>query len=327
MGPTEHTRGDPTENGEEAGWEPPDRLRATGDRIETLLEASAAGGGAARARAEELVGCVSDLYGAGLGRVLEILDESGRLDEQLLAALAGDDLVASLLLVHDLHPYDVETRVRQALDTVRPYLGTHGGDVELLGVQDDGVVRLRLLGSCDGCPSSSVTLQLAVEGAVEAAAPEMTRIEVEESQGAAADGQVSGPVISIDSLRSRIDGSGGAGPGTWVAVPELESLAPGELAGFELDDLSVCACRIGNDVFCFRDRCAHCAGSLAGGVVERRLGDPVGTGVLRCPACRSHYDVRRAGAGLDGLEEHLEPLPVLVRDGVTSIAVPSAVAS
>lgn len=324
MGPSPDAAGD-----HEDSWESPDRMRATGDRIETLLEASAAGGAAARGRAEELVGCVSDLYGAGLNRVLEILDESGRLDEQLLDALATDDLVASLLLVHDLHPYDVETRVRHALDTVRPYLGTHGGDVELLGVEDDGVVRLRLLGSCDGCPSSSVTLQLAVEGAVEAAAPEMTRIEVEESQGASATagGQAAGPVISIDSLRSRIDAPAAAGPGTWVAVPELESLTPGELAGFELDDLTVCATRLGKDIFCFRDRCPHCAGSLAGGVVERRLGDPVGSGVLRCPTCRSHYDVRRAGAGLDGLEEHLEPLPVLVREGVISIAVPSAVAS
>lgn len=325
MGPTLDTGGNAARGDD---GRPPDPLRATGDRIETLLDASAAGGGAARARAEELVGCVSDLYGAGLGRVLEIVEESGRLDEDMLEALAGDDLVASLLLVHDLHPYDVQTRVSRALDTVRPYLGTHGGDVELLGVDDEGVVRLRLLGSCDGCPSSSVTLQLAVEGAVEAAAPEMTRIDVEESTAAAAaDGASSGPVISIDSLRSRIDASVDTGPGTWVAVPELGSLAAGELAGFELDDLTVCATRLGKDIFCFRDRCAHCAGSLAGGVVERRLGDPVGTGVLRCPTCRSHYDVRRAGAGLDGVEEHLEPLPVLVRDGVISIAVPSAVAS
>ena len=71
---------------------------------------------------------------------------------------------------------------------MRPYLGSHGGDVELLEVTDDGVVRLRLLGSCDGCPSSSVTLKLAVEDAIEAAAPEVTGIEVEtgERDGAGA---------------------------------------------------------------------------------------------------------------------------------------------
>lgn len=318
--------GRPLNTGPELGPESVERLRASGDRIESLLEAAAAGGRAARLRAEELVGCVSDLYGAGLRRVLEILDETGRLDDELLSALAGDDIVASLLLVHDLHPYDVEMRVRQALDTVRPYLGSHGGDVELLGVGDDGVVRLRLLGSCDGCPSSSVTLQLAVEGAVEAAAPEMTSIEVETSQGSEAAAQPTGPLVPVDSLFSRIDPPAGATTGTWVAVPELESLTPGELAGFEVAGLDVCACRLGSDVFCFRDRCAHCGQSLAGGVVERRPGDPVGSGVLRCARCRSHYDVRRAGAGLDNDDEHLEPLPVLVRGGTTSIAVPTAVA-
>jgi Fe-S cluster biogenesis protein NfuA/nitrite reductase/ring-hydroxylating ferredoxin subunit len=309
--------------------EPADRLRATGDRIEFLLEASAAGGTAARSRAEELVGCVSDLYGAGLGRVLEILAESGHLGEDVLARLAGDDLVASLLLVHDLHPYDVETRVRQALDTVRPYLGSHGGDVELLEVSDTGVVRLRLLGSCDGCPSSSVTLQLAVEGAVEAAAPEMTRIEVETSQDGASAGQAVGPLISVESLFSHVTPpvEAGSGSATWVAVPELESLTPGELAGFEVAGLGICACRIGREVFCFRDRCPHCGQTMAGGVVERRPGDPIGSGVLRCASCRSHFDVRRAGAGLDNTEEHLEPLPVLVRGGITSVAVHSAVPS
>ncbi len=315
--------------GEQTAPESADSLRATGDRIESLLEASAAGGTAARSRAEELVGAVSGLYGAGLGRVLEILDETGRLDASTLDALVGDELVSSLLLVHDLHPYDVETRVGRALDTVRPYLGSHGGDVELLGVENDGVVRLRLLGSCDGCPSSSVTLELAVKDAVESAAPEMTRIEVETSagDGYAQGGQQDGPVISVDSLFSHIGPPPDSGKGTWVAVPDLQSLTPGELAGFEVAGLGVCACRIGHDIFCFRDRCAHCGQSLAGGVVERRLGDPVGTGVLRCASCRSHYDVRLAGAGLDNLEEHLEPLPVLVRDGATSIAVPTPVAS
>ena len=297
-----------------------DELRAAGDRIESLIEASAAGGPAARTRAEDLVASVSSLYGAGLGRVLEILDESGRLDDQLLGALAGDELVSGLLLVHDLHPYDVETRIANALDTVRPYLGSHGGDVEYLGIDDDGVVRLRLLGSCDGCASSSVTLQLAVEGAVQAAAPEMTRIEVDSGAPAKA----VGGLISLDSLRMRIDREPAASSGQWHAVPELADLTSGELAGFDLDGLIVCACRIGNDVYCFRDRCGHCGQSLAGSAIERRLGDPVGTGVLRCSQCRAHFDVRHAGIGLDDADEHLDPLPVLAREGVLSVAIPAA---
>ena len=97
-------------------------LRVVGGRIEALIDASAAAGPVAHERAEELVRLVVDLYGAGLERLLEILHERGALDGSL-DALAADELVAGLLLVHGLHPYDVTTRVEQALVSVRPYLG------------------------------------------------------------------------------------------------------------------------------------------------------------------------------------------------------------
>src|SRR5580698_8594256 len=151
--------------------------RSVGERIERLLDASAASGPKVGERAEELVRLVVELYGAGLERVLELAYEAGALSDDLLDALADDDLVSALLLVHGLHPYPVEERVGRALDKVRPYMGTHGGDVELIEVTDEGVVRLRMLGSCDGCASSAVTLDLAVKDAVEAAAPEVERIE------------------------------------------------------------------------------------------------------------------------------------------------------
>ena len=117
---------------------------------------------------------VTELYGAGLDA--DRSSWSPRPAPDLLGALADDDLVASLLIVHGLHPDDLDARVERALDSVRPFLRHHGGDVELLDVDEDaGAVRLRLLGSCDGCPSSSVTLQLAVERAIRDAAPEIVR--------------------------------------------------------------------------------------------------------------------------------------------------------
>jgi Fe-S cluster biogenesis protein NfuA/nitrite reductase/ring-hydroxylating ferredoxin subunit len=298
---------------------PPDHLRAVGDRIEALIDASGSGGAIARERAEELVRLVADLYGGGLERVLDILYDLGRLDDEALAALAGDELVSSLLLIHGLHPYDVTTRVENALESVRPYLGTHGGDVELVEVTDAGVVRLRMLGSCDGCPSSSVTLSLAVESAVEAAAPEITSIEVETSDDEAAG---AGPLISVDSLRSRL---GPAEPdlgGVWEPAPLLAELEPGEVGGFTLNDVALLACRLSTDLFVFRDYCPRCTSRMAGASLERRLGYPVGDGVLRCRGCRSHYDVRRAGACVEAEGEHLTPLPLLVRDAVVAVAVP-----
>src|ERR1700710_3038943 len=105
--------------------EPAD-LPGPGARMEALLDASAAGGPVARERAEELVRLVVDLYGAGLERVLEIVDDADALSDDVLAALVADELVSGLLVVHGLHPYSVEDRVEQALVQVRPYLGSHG---------------------------------------------------------------------------------------------------------------------------------------------------------------------------------------------------------
>jgi Fe-S cluster biogenesis protein NfuA/nitrite reductase/ring-hydroxylating ferredoxin subunit len=300
---------------------PPD-LRAVGERIDALLDANAAAGAVARERAEELVRLVADLYGAGLERLLDIMYDAGHLDADVLDAIAQDELVASLLLVHGLHPYSVEQRVQQALDSVRPYLGSHGGDVELLSVTDNGTVRLRLLGSCDGCPSSSVTLELAVESAIEAAAPEVATIEVETASHEA---PASAPLIPVESLRSRLVDAGapGSAASSWHAVSELAGLAPDAVVEYVLEQMPLLGCRIGTDLYAFLDRCARCGSTFTGAQLARRLGGAAGDALLTCPTCQAHYDVRRAGACVDVAELHLEPLPLLAHDGVVSVAVPT----
>src|SRR6195952_5907339 len=159
------------------------RWRSAGDRIQTLLDASAGSGTVVRERAEQLAAELTDLYGAALERIVAIAARSA---PELVGEFAADELVASLMLVHGLHPHGVERRIEDALDGVRPYLGSHGGDVTLIeGVDDVG--RLQFAGSCKSFPSSGVTLEFAVEDAVRAAAPEITSIEVvaAESEGAA----------------------------------------------------------------------------------------------------------------------------------------------
>jgi Fe-S cluster biogenesis protein NfuA len=149
-------------------------LRAVGSRIEELLgQIRSAGDPCTADTAEEVVRLVVELYGAGLERTVELAGPDA------LERFVGDELVASLLVLHGLHPKDTRTRVVEALDQVRPYLGSHAGGVELLGVEPEGVVRLRLEGSCDGCPSSTQTVKLAIERAIEQAAPEVTAVEVE----------------------------------------------------------------------------------------------------------------------------------------------------
>jgi Fe-S cluster biogenesis protein NfuA len=138
----------------------------------------------ARARTQGIVQAVLELHGAGLERLLQRITEGGEPGRAILDACARDDLVRGLLLLHGLHPLDLEARVREALEAVRPSLRAHGGNVELLEV-NDGVVRLRLQGSCHSCPSSSVTMQQTIEEAILAKAPDVTAVEVE--------GMVDGP--------------------------------------------------------------------------------------------------------------------------------------
>ena len=144
-------------------------------KIETVADPEA------RASATELMQSLMDLHGAGLERMMEITFQAGEPGSQIIDNFARDELVGSLLLLYGLHPMTLEERVIQALDNVRPYLRSHGGNVELLSVTD-GVVRLRLEGNGNGCGSSAGTLKLAIEGAVYDAAPDMTALEVEQQQ-------------------------------------------------------------------------------------------------------------------------------------------------
>ena len=154
----------------------PDRLMA---RIQELTErVDKIEDDWSRTAAEELTAAVVQLYGAGLERIVELLGEERSDGETPLDLLAGDDLVAGLMLIHDLFPVPVEQRVAEALERVRPYMDSHGGDVELLGVRD-GVAYLRLEGSCRSCAASSATLELAVRQALEEAAPDLIGMEVE----------------------------------------------------------------------------------------------------------------------------------------------------
>jgi Fe-S cluster biogenesis protein NfuA len=178
------------------------------DQIEELVgRLEAAADPNLRSDALSLVQLLLDLHRQGLARILEI---AGRPEESgpngtgagtgggLIQRLASDERVAPLLLLHDLHPVDLPTRVEQALEKVRPLLRSHGGDVELTHLEE-GVVKLKLEGSCHGCPSSSLTLRNAIEEALFEFAPDITRLEV---SGVVEEKPPSG-FVPLESIRLR----------------------------------------------------------------------------------------------------------------------------
>lgn len=286
------------------------------EQIETLKDPNA------RSKAAEMVGVLLDLYGDGLARMMDLVYETG--NDKAFESFAQDELVSHLLLLHGLHPLDVETRVVQALEEVRPYLQSHGGNVEFLGVEE-GVARLRMQGSCDGCPSSAMTLKLAIEEAVMKAAPDLDGIEAEGvAEPKPAPNIVAGPTLRRkEKKQPEEDGA------AWTVVGGLPQLSGGGMLAKEVSGEPVLFVKLANDLYAYRNLCPGCGESLEKGnlkVVE-----------LGCPGCEHRYDVRRAGRCLDDPQLHLEPVPLLEteieveehqgrgRRSIVKIALPSAV--
>jgi Fe-S cluster biogenesis protein NfuA/nitrite reductase/ring-hydroxylating ferredoxin subunit len=280
-------------------------------RMETLLgEIESLEDPNARAKAAEVVEVLLELYGEGLARMMEVVAQ-GKEGETTFEAFAEDELVSSLLLLHGLHPLDVETRVVRALEEVRPYLQSHGGNVELLGIEG-GVARVRMQGSCDGCPSSAVTLKLAIEEAVQKAAPDLEGIEAEGvTEPKPATTIVAGPTLR-KKKRQEEEGS------PWTVVGGLPQLSRDGMLLREVSGEPVLFMKLGDDFYAYRHLCPGCGEFLENGSLNGAE--------LTCSGCGHRYDVRRAGRCLDAPQVHLEPIPLLVgEEGVVKIAPPSAV--
>jgi Fe-S cluster biogenesis protein NfuA/nitrite reductase/ring-hydroxylating ferredoxin subunit len=268
----------------------------------------------ARSKAAEVVRVLLDLYGEGLARMMEVVAQ-GQESERTFEAFAEDELVSHLLLLHGLHPVSLETRVVQALEEVRPYLQSHGGNVELLGVEG-GVARLRLQGSCSGCPSSSMTLKLAIEEAIQKAAPDLERIEAEgvaERPPKPAATFVAGPTLRRkEKKQSEKDGA------SWTVVGGLPQLRGGGMLVKEISGEPVLFVKLENDFYAYGHLCPGCGESLEGGSLKGAE--------LTCSGCGRRYDVRRAGRCLDAPQLYLEPIPLLVgEEGIVKIALRDAV--
>jgi Fe-S cluster biogenesis protein NfuA/nitrite reductase/ring-hydroxylating ferredoxin subunit len=280
-------------------------------RIERLLdEIEALPDAGAREKALEVVQALLDLYGAGLERIVQEVGARG--NDELLATLSDDELVSHLLLLHGLHPLAVEQRVVAALDEVRPYLESHGGGVELLGVSGEQV-RLRLFGSCSGCPSSTMTLKLAIENAIHKAAPEIEQV-LAENGGPAEAGLLQ---IEMAPPNPPAFDAALAVAAEWSMVGGLPELTGGGLVVKLVSGQRILFLELDGRLYGYRPSCPSCGESLSEASLQGYE--------LRCCGCGSRYDALRAGRCLDSPQLHLDPVPLLVSDdGLVKVALPIA---
>jgi Fe-S cluster biogenesis protein NfuA/nitrite reductase/ring-hydroxylating ferredoxin subunit len=295
-------------------------LTEVGSRIDGLLEElGSVGDRSTQEKIEELVRMLMELYGSGLARIIEIVALDEAVADRVLGKLVDDELIEGLLVLHGLHPVTVDERIHQALEKVRPYLGSHAGGVEYLGIDDNDIVHLRLEGSCDGCPSSTVTVKFAIEQAIQKAAPEVVGVHVE---GVTEPEPPVQGLVQIAPLgtRSSQPAVGQSHPDValdWATLDELGTLLSGELKVIEVGRSRVLLCCSGGNLYAYRDSCPACLSSFRDGSLDDER--------LACPVCARCYDVRLAGRSTNDERLHLDPLPLLTDNDEVSIALPTGV--
>jgi Fe-S cluster biogenesis protein NfuA/nitrite reductase/ring-hydroxylating ferredoxin subunit len=244
----------------------------------------------------ELDTLVRTLEREGDERALMLLELVDAVHRPGLAALAEGDLdhpaAQALLAMYGLTELDDEELVEEALDSVRPYIHSHGGDVELLSV-DDGVVHVRMSGACQGCAASSMTLRRGIEEALRAGYPGFREVVAHEPEGPR--------LLQIEDLRRPV-------------FADVEEPQPGQVAARVVDDFPVLLVNLAGEVYAFRNGCAVDGLPLEGS----RL---TGEGVLVCPWHNCAYDAR-SGKRVDEPDEPgLAVVPVAVEDGRARVAV------
>jgi len=133
---------------------------------------------ALRASTKNLMQSIMDLHGAALEKALGIVAGAGEPGMNLITQLGHDPLVSSVLILYGLHPDDIQTRVVNAVDRMRPQLRKQGCEVEVLAV-NDGAIRVRVETGSHSCGSTAKTVQASLEDAIYDAAPDLSSLVIE----------------------------------------------------------------------------------------------------------------------------------------------------
>ena len=250
---------------------------------------------AARTVAEELKEAVEAIHRAGLVTMVRAMraDDGAR---AVLFELIDDPAVRLLLSLHGIIRPDPITHAGQVLDSVRPQLHSHGGDVSLVGIED-GTAFVRLEGACNGCSMSSVTLRNLVEEALVQGVPSINTVEVVAAEPTPT-------LIPLESLRIGRDPSAEG----WIRLGPAAGISVDDLSTHTLNGVSVLVVNLGQRLSAYRNECAHEGLPLDNAVLD------VGNGTLTCPWHGFCFD---AGSGecLSAPGAQLEALPLRVDDG------------
>jgi nitrite reductase/ring-hydroxylating ferredoxin subunit/Fe-S cluster biogenesis protein NfuA len=234
---------------------------------------------------------IEALHGEALRRLISAL----KADPAALAAMkqvARDEVVYAVLRRHDILKPSITERVHAALESVRPMLASHGGDIELVNIAPPAI-EVRFVGACDGCPASALTFHAGVKKAVEDACPEIT--EIRQAKGLGTSATAEGVRFVSPFAVNAVD--------RWRAAGRLEDIPEGGVLALTLDGEKLILHRNGAIVSCMQNACAHLGLPLDDGDVE--------DGVITCPFHGFRYNLA-SGECLTAPEVQLQPHAVRV---------------
>lgn len=244
-----------------------------------------------------------DLHKEALARVIRgIKAQPGALEA--LTQVVGDEVVYAVLRHFNLVRPCLNERIEDALSSVRPMLQGHGGNVELVSIDPPDTVAIRLVGACDGCPASGLTLTEGIEKAIREYCPEITNINKLK-------GNVS-PPGSNDTMVSFISPFALRSETGWQYAADLADIPERGVKAVQMAGQSLLLSRQHDHVSCFDNACAHMGKPLNMGAVA--------DGVLTCPYHGFRYDLA-SGECLTASEVQLVPHAVRVRGSIVEVKV------
>jgi nitrite reductase/ring-hydroxylating ferredoxin subunit/Fe-S cluster biogenesis protein NfuA len=247
----------------------------------------------ARDSAHELQHAIEAFHKEALTRMVRRLKDDPR-GKELLFEMVDDPLIYALFVRHAIVRPNIIMRVSRVLDLARPYIRSHGGDVELVEVRDN-VVYVRLHGSCNGCSLSAVTLRNEIEAALRNNIPEITGVQVVAAEAAPA-------LIMPESIGVRDHLAG------WVAGPPTSDVPPGAMYRLKTEQDDVLIINLDGRLSAFRNACAHQGLPLDGGILDAEAG------TITCPWHGFCYDAS-SGECLTAPQAQLEPFPLRIEQG------------
>jgi nitrite reductase/ring-hydroxylating ferredoxin subunit/Fe-S cluster biogenesis protein NfuA len=278
-----------------------------------------------REKALDLVQIILKLHGEGLRRILMSF-ESLPMKSDIYARMLRDEVIRAILTVHDLLPEELETRVAKAIEELRPFLISLGGDVKLLGV-DNGHARLRLMRNGKGAPPVEA-LKLEIEKVLDVAAPDLLGIDIEgmaeqveaTAKAAAMLGAMIAPARSetpqpvklVQIKRPRPDTTNVSG--TWVSVVRALGFKDAHFKVITHNEINLLICKLDGEFYAYRNACAA--------EPKRPLDDALfDSPVLTCTCHGYNYNLARTGACAEKPELRLQSLPLKVEDDKVKVAL------